>query len=84
MDPHTIFCPNSDCPARGQTGAGNIQVHSRKERRYKCQVCSKTFTETKGTVAYRLRTALDVVSLVVALLSHGCPVQAIFFAFQLD
>jgi transposase-like protein len=28
-----------------------------------------------------LRTALDVVSLVVALLSHGCPVQAIVFAF---
>ncbi len=84
MDPHTTFCPNPDCPARGRTGAGNIRVHSRKERRYRCQVCGQTFTETKGTVAYRLRTALDVVSLVVALLSHGCPVAAIVFAFGLD
>ena len=84
MDPQTTFCPNLECPARGRTGAGNICIHSRKERRYKCRVCEKTFTETKGTVTYRLRTALDVVSVVVALLSHGCPVQAIVFAFQLD
>lgn len=84
MDPHTTFCPNLGCAARGRTGAGNIRIHSQKERRYKCQVCGKTFSETKGTVVYRLRTTLDVVSLVVALLSHGCPVQAIVFAFGLD
>ncbi len=84
MDPQTTFCPNLDCPARGRTGAGNIRVHSRTERRYKCQVCGKTFAETKGTIAYRLRTTWDVVSLVVALLSHGCPAQAIVFAFELD
>lgn len=84
MDPQTTFCPNLDCPARGRIGAGNIRVHSRQERRYRCQVCGRTFTETKGTAVYRLRTALDVVSLVVALLSHGCPVQAIVFAFGLD
>ena len=30
MDPTTTFCPNRDCPARGQTGQGNIGIHSQK------------------------------------------------------
>ena len=84
MDPQTVFCHNSACPARGQVGKGNIDVHSLKERRCKCHVCGKTFSETKGTVFYRLRTARDVVVLVVTLLAHGCPVQAIVVAFGLD
>jgi transposase-like protein len=84
VDPQTVFCPNSACPASGHVGKGNIGVHSRKERRYKCHVCGKTFAETKGTVFYRLRTAQDVVVLVVTLLAHGCPLQAIVAAFGLD
>jgi transposase-like protein len=84
MDPQTVFCPNEACPARGQVGKGNIGVHSRKERRYKCRVCGKTFTESKGTAFYRLRTVKEIVVIVVTLLAHGCPVQAIVMAFGLD
>ena len=83
MDPQTIFCPNLACPARGQVGKGNIGVHSRKERRYKCSVCGKTCAESKGTVFYRLRKAQDLVVIVVTLLAYGCPVQAIVMAFGL-
>jgi transposase-like protein len=84
MDPQAVFCPNPACPASGQIGRGNIGVHSRKERRYKCDVCGKTFAETTGTVFYRLRTAKDIVVVVVTLLAYGCPVQAIVMAFGLD
>ncbi len=84
MDPQTAFCPNLDCPARGQIGKGNIHVHSIKERRYLCDVCHKTFAATKGTVFYRLRSEMEQVSLVLALLAYGCPVCAIVFAFELD
>ena len=84
MDPQTVFCPNPDCPARGRVGTGNIGVHSRKERRYRCSVCGKTFAETKGTVFYRLRTIKDTVILVLTLLAYGCPIQAIVVAFGLD
>lgn len=28
MDPTTLFCPNRDRPARGQSGQGNIGIHS--------------------------------------------------------
>ena len=77
MDPQTVFCHNMTCPARGQIGKGNIGVHSQKERRYICHVCHTTFSERKGTAFYRLRMGKDLVVLVVTLLAHGCPIQAI-------
>jgi transposase-like protein/IS1 family transposase len=84
MDPTTVFCPNRPCPARGQTGRGNIGIHSQKEQRFICHECHKTFSPTTGTVFYRLRTAAETVSLVVTLLAHGCPVQAIVAALGFD
>jgi transposase-like protein len=84
MDPTITFCPNRNCPARGQTGQGNIGIHSQKEQRFICHECHKTFSTTKGTAFYRLRTAAETVSLVVTLLAHGCPVQAIVAAFGFD
>jgi transposase-like protein len=84
MDPATIFCPNLACPARGQVGQGNLRVHSRLDQRWLCLQCHKTFTTTKGTAFYRLRTPADTVTLVLTLLAHGCPLQAIVVAFGFD
>jgi transposase-like protein len=84
MDPSTVFCPNLTCPARGQRDQGNIGIHSQKEKRFLCTACRKTFTTTKGTPWYRLRTAADTVSLVVTLMAHGCPLQAIVVAFRVN
>ena len=82
--PHNDICPNVACPARGQTGQGNIGIHSRKDERFVCTQCHKTFTATKGTAFYRLRTSAETVTLVVTLLAHGCPLQAIVIAFGFD
>lgn len=84
MNPHSVFCPNIDCAARGKTGRGNIQIHSQQEQRYRCEVCEQTFSATKGTIFYRLRTDAETVMLVIALLAYGCPVQAIVQAFGFD
>jgi len=84
MDPTTVFCPNPACPARAHIGEGNIGIHSQKEKRFICTVCRKTFTTTKGTALYRLHTAADTVALVVALMAHGCPLQAVVVAFRVD
>lgn len=84
MDPTTVFCPNLACPARGHRGKGNIGVHSRKDQRFICTQCHKTFTVTKGTAFYRLRTSAETVTLVVTLLAHGWPLQAIVIAFGFD
>ena len=76
MDPQAQFCHNADCPARGQVGLGNIRIHSRTERRYRCTTCGRTFAETRGTPFYRLKKTADLVTLVLTLLCHGCPLQA--------
>ncbi|MDP9372762.1 MAG: hypothetical protein M3Q65_09995 [Chloroflexota bacterium] len=44
-------------------------IHSRRERRSRCQRCGRTFSATKGTALCR---------------AHGCPVQAIAVAFGWD
>lgn len=84
MNPKRLFCPNIDCPARGQVGRGNIRIHSQQEKRLLCTECAKSFAATKGTLFYRLRTEPQVVMWVLVLLAYGCPVQAVVKAFGLD
>ena len=49
-----------------------------------CTACHKTFSARQGTAWYRLRTSAETVSLVVTLMAHGCPLQAIVVAFGYD
>src|SRR5918992_2701993 len=84
MDPQEQFCYNPACPDRGQRGRGNICIHSRKEQRYRCSTCGRTFAATTGTPFYRQRTVAETVTLVLTLLCHGCPLQAIVAAFGFD
>ena len=65
MDPQAQFCHNPDCPARGHVGHGNIRIHSRKERRYRCTTCGRTFAATRGTPFYRLKTPPETVTIVL-------------------
>ncbi len=84
MNPQELFCLNMDCPARGQSDKGNIGVHHESEQRYICHTCGQTFTASKGTIFYRLRTDPITVMLVLTLLAYGCPLQAIVKAFGFD
>ena len=84
MDPTTVFCPNLACPARGHMGQGNIGIHSRKDQRFLCTQCRKTVAATKGTACSRRRTPAETVALVLTLLAHGCPLQAIVVACGVD
>ena len=84
MDPTTTFCPNSNCPARGQTGQGPIASHARKEPRCICPACQKTVSATQGTVFSRLRTSAETVVIVGTFRAHGGPVQAMVAAWGFD
>jgi len=84
MDPQSVFCPNPACPDKGQSGDGNVGIHSQQKRRYRCTTCRKTFAATQGTAFYRLHHSVDLMVLVVTLLCHGCPTPAIVAAFGLD
>jgi transposase-like protein len=79
-----VFCPNMDCPARGQAGQDNIRVHGKTRPRFKCQVCNKTFSARAGTPFFRRRTAEAIIIQVVTLVGHGCPIVAIEAAFGLQ
>jgi len=81
MDPHDVFCPNPSCPATGQIGEGNINIHSRSPERYRCNVCQKTFGARKGTPFYRRRTPEATIAMVLTLVAYGCPIAAIEAAF---
>ena len=84
MNPHDTWCPNSDCPASGHVGQGNIGVHSKKDQRFICRQCGKTFGARTGTIFHRRRTDDAIITQVVTLLSYGCPVVAIEAAFALQ
>ncbi len=84
MNPENVFCLNSDCPAKGHIGKGNIGIHSQQKKQYVCDQCQKTFTATKGTIFYRLKTEPRTVVMVLTLLAYGCPIQAIVMAFGFD
>jgi transposase-like protein len=84
MDPLQQFCPKTTCHASGQVGQGNIVIHSRKERRYKCTCCQKTFSERTGTAVFGIKKPVSLFVQVTILLAHGCPLQAIVAAFELD
>jgi transposase-like protein len=81
MNSQNIFCPNLDCPARGQINKGNIGVHSQVDARYICHACGQTFAATKGTLFYRLKTEAKLVMMVITLLAYGCPPKAVERAF---
>lgn len=84
MNPQPQFCHTPQCWAYGRPNEGHVVIHSRADRRYHCKRCRRTFSATAGTALYRLRTPTAVVLTVLALLAHGCPIQAIVAAFGLD
>ena len=71
--------PPEDKPARATLASTRA-----RSKRFICTACHKTFSATKGTAFYRLRTSAETVTLVVTLLAHGCPLQAIVVAFGFD
>ena len=84
MNPLDQFRHNPDRTARGQRGQGNIRVHSRGERRYRCLIRQRTFAATADTPSYRLKVHPETVTPVLALMSLGYPLQAIVVAFDFD
>lgn len=84
MDVAEHFCSNPDCPTVGLKGQGNLKVHVKAEGRLRCKVCRKTFTITKLTPFYALKSDSALVTLVLTLLAWGCPVQAVVRAYSLD
>ena len=80
MHPQTPCGHHPQCPARGQGGPRNLRVHSPAAQRYRWSTCGQTFAATTDTPCSRWRPAAEVVTLVLTLLRHGCPTQALVAA----
>src|SRR4051812_35435199 len=81
LDLQGVLCPMPSYP--GRAVAGEIRVHSRAERRFKCRRRGRAFAATAGTPFYRLHHEVRVMAVVLALPAHDCPVQAVEVAFGL-
>lgn len=79
LRPETVVCPVCE-----QKSSGRIGIHSQQERRYKCHICGRTFSDTIGTPLYGLKYPQWVVLMVLTLLAYGCPLPAIVAAFAID
>ena len=75
-----LACPNPDCSAYGQRGAGNLRLHGwsgrgQRIRCLRCTTCGTDFSERANTPLFGLRTTEDT---LVAIAEHlaegvGCP-----------
>jgi transposase-like protein/IS1 family transposase len=67
-------CPNPDCSAYRLLNRGNVSAistyltQSGKRRIFRCKDCERTFSETRETVFFDLRTAEDKVIMALKML----------------
>jgi transposase-like protein len=74
------FCWNEGCADYGQVGKGNSIKNGKTDKgvqRYRCQTCTKTFTETKGTLFYRCRHSQETIVECLAMLGDRNSLAAI-------
>jgi transposase-like protein len=76
-----LACPNPDCPAYAQRGAGNLRRHGwsgsgRRIRCWHCATCGTDFSERANTPLFGLRTPEDKLVAIAEHLADGCGVRA--------
>ncbi|MBI1926636.1 IS1 family transposase [Candidatus Poribacteria bacterium] len=78
------FCPHPACPDYGQfqdtTPSKNIKKAGKTPKgiqRDQSTTCGVTFTETKGTVFYRRRTAPSEIIETLALIAEGSRIRSL-------
>jgi hypothetical protein len=76
--------PTRTAPLAAKSGAGTSGCTVGRRGGTSATAAARPFAATVGTPFYRLRTAADLVTLVLTLVCHGCPTQAIVAAFGLD
>ncbi len=78
-------CPNKSCDRHGQKNQGNIisistyMTKSGKRRIFQCGECGETFSETRDTVFYDLRTSEDKVMMALKMILVRVSLSGISF-----
>jgi len=86
--PDDVYCPNSDCALFGQVETRQLERHAyygpQRTVHYLCRACGKTFSETKGTFFYRLRTPRATVLQALAMVAEQGGIRATGRAVGVD
>lgn len=70
-------CPNPKCSFYGVSVPNKVVIHSRKENRFQCSECKKTWVGHKESCFYRLRSSKDKVELARLLLAGGKSIRKV-------
>src|SRR5436189_6147060 len=84
MDASKQFCPNVECPSRGQRGQGNIVSHGTKRPGYKCKTCRKRCSARTGTALEGIRKPEELFVIGILLLAYVCPTESVVHVSGLD
>lgn len=68
-------CKNQNCKQQGQECAGNVVIHSQKERRFQCNSCKSTWVAHRNKPEYRLRKPKIKIVSAYNLISNGASVR---------
>src|SRR5258708_2676597 len=76
-----LACPNPDCSAYGQRGAGNLRLHgwsgkTQRIRCLRCTTCRQDFSERANTPLFGLRSSEETLVAIARHLSEGTGVRA--------
>ena len=86
--PEGLYCPNPECPVFGQEEGRQLERHAYygpgRATQYLCRACGKTFSETKGTFFYRLRTPKEKILMALAMVAEGGGIRATGRAMGVD
>jgi transposase-like protein len=74
------YCMNESCEEYQKKNPDSVIRYGKTEKgvqRYRCMTCKKTFTETKGTMMYRLRHSEEEIRECIALIGDRNSLAAI-------
>lgn len=70
-------CPNIDCEFYGQSDSGNIAVHSRKQGRFRCNICNKTWSAYSDEATFGLRSDEEIIERAFTMFEQDIPIRTI-------
>ena len=70
-------CPNKNCPCYGSVSGKNIRIHSKRDMRYQCAYCKKTWVAHRGDMYYGLRAPKEKIDRALRLYDEGKSVREI-------
>lgn len=86
--PEGLYCPNPRCSLFGQVEACRLERHayygSDRKVIYLCRACGKTFSETRSTFFFGLRTPRLKVLTALSMIAEGGGIRATGRAMGVD